>query len=59
MTMKADGNEYRCEMAALAEDTMWKRKPELDKRIKRGDDFAGDAWVNDAGDVRYTVVSHK
>lgn len=29
------------------------RAPSLDKRIARGDDFAGDAWV------RYTGVGHQ
>lgn len=29
------------------------RVPALDKRIARGDDFAGDAWV------RYTAVGHQ
>ncbi len=36
---------------------MWRRKPKLDKRIARGDDFAGDAWVNIlTGTVRYVAV---
>ena len=30
----------------------YERRPELDKRIARGDDFAGDAWV------RWTAVGH-
>lgn len=33
-------------------DSKYERRPELDKRIGRGDDFAGDAWV------RYTAVGH-
>ena len=31
---------------------LYERRQELDKRIKNGDDFAGDAWV------RYTAVGH-
>jgi hypothetical protein len=39
---------------------MWKREPKLDKRIARGDDFAGDAWINQqTGQVRYVAVGHK
>jgi hypothetical protein len=46
----------------------YKRKPELDKRISRGDDFAGDAWEDTAiiydganlqpGEIIYVVVGH-
>lgn len=32
---------------------LYYRVPSLDKRIAKGDDFAGDAWV------RYTAVGHK
>jgi hypothetical protein len=36
----------------------WRRAPERDKRIAHGDDFAGDAWVNRAGEVTYTVPTY-
>lgn len=33
------------------------RKPEADRRISRGDDFAGDAWLDtQTGETVYTVV---
>jgi hypothetical protein len=33
------------------------RKPEADKRVSRGDDFAGDAWIDaTTGETVYTVV---
>ena len=31
----------------------YERRPELDRRIANGDDFAGDAWV------RWVVPGHK
>jgi hypothetical protein len=35
----------------------WQRKPELDKRFKHGDDYAGDAWQNiETGEIRYVAV---
>lgn len=35
------------------------RAPEHDRRIERGDDFAGDAWLNnETGDIEYGVVGH-
>lgn len=38
----------------------WQRIPERDKRIGRGDDFAGDAWIDPAsGCVQYTVVGQQ
>jgi hypothetical protein len=34
----------------------WYRVPEQDKRIRNGDDFAGDAWRNyDTGEIHYVV----
>jgi hypothetical protein len=36
---------------------MWKRAPEHDKRIERGDDFAGDAYRNaETGELRWVAV---
>lgn len=37
-------------------DANWRRHRDADKRIAHGDDFAGDAWINDHGEVRYVVV---
>lgn len=35
----------------------WERTPQYDKRIKDGDDWAGDAWRHhETGEVRWTVV---
>lgn len=35
------------------------RAPEHDKRIERGDDFAGDAWLNNGtGSIEYGAVGH-
>ena len=57
--MKFESNEYRCEMAALADDCEWLRAPNHDKRFATGDDFAGDAWQNTrTGEIRYTVVGY-
>ena len=37
---------------------VWKRASELDKRIKNGDDFAGDAWKHiTTGEIHYVSVS--
>ena len=37
----------------------YKRKPEHDKRIRRGDDFAGDAWLDtETGNIVYGVVGY-
>jgi hypothetical protein len=37
----------------------WMRDPTKDRRIKRGDDFSGDAWVNIfTGEIHYCVVGH-
>lgn len=38
--------------AAATPVIKYERRPELDRRIARGDDFAGDAWV------RWTAVGH-
>jgi hypothetical protein len=35
------------------------RAPEHDRRIGRGDDFAGDAWMDSTGAITYTVVGHR
>lgn len=36
---------------------IWKRAPEHDRRIRRGDDFAGDAWRNtETGEIRWVAV---
>ncbi len=38
----------------------WKRAPQHDRRIGRGDDFAGDAWVKTAtGAIHYTAVGRR
>jgi hypothetical protein len=35
------------------------RRPEHDRRIDRGDDFAGDAWLDTTtGQLVYVVVGH-
>ena len=35
------------------------RAPEHDRRIKRGDDFAGDAWLNnETGQIEYGAVGY-
>lgn len=37
----------------------YERKPEHDRRIKRWDDFAGDAWLDTAtGEIVYGAVGH-
>lgn len=42
---------------AVKQQQRYTRAPWLDKRIRRGDDFAGDAWTDDQdGSVRYTAV---
>jgi hypothetical protein len=48
---------WRAIIATYRNSQMWQRKPGLDKRIARGDDFAGDAWINmGTGEVRYVAV---
>ncbi len=38
----------------------WVRVPEHDRRIARGDDFAGDAWRHlETGELRYVAVGRK
>ena len=35
------------------------RTPEHDRRIRRGDDFAGDAWLNnETGQIEYGAVGY-
>jgi hypothetical protein len=35
------------------------RRPEHDKRFKRGDDYAADAWLDtESGEIREVVVNH-
>lgn len=53
-------HEWRMVIAALRSESAsdrraikYERAPELDMRIRDGDDFAGDAWV------RYTAVGHR
>jgi hypothetical protein len=37
----------------------WVRAPELDRRVERGDDYAGDAWrYITTGEVKWTAVNH-
>ena len=37
----------------------YERKPEHDRRIKRGDDFAGDAWLDTmTGKIVYGTVGY-
>lgn len=39
---------------------VWIREPAADRRIRRGDDFAGDAWRHiRTGELRYTAVGHE
>lgn len=38
-------------------NTRFARIPEHDRRIRRGDDFAGDAWRDrDTGEIKYVAV---
>lgn len=38
---------------------LYTRAPEHDKRIARGDDFAGDAWRNrETATIRWVAVGH-
>ena len=35
------------------------RKPEYDRRMQRGDDFSGDAWIDRfSGEIVYSVVGY-
>lgn len=37
----------------------WERVPEKDRRIERGDDYAGDAWrYIVTGEIKYTAVGY-
>lgn len=37
----------------------YQRQPQRDRRIKRGDDFAGDAWLDTkTGQIVYGVVGY-
>lgn len=37
----------------------YERAPEHDKRIRRGDDFAGDAWRDiKTGEIRWVAVGY-
>jgi len=37
----------------------FERRPDQDRRIRRGDDFAGDAWLDrKTGRIVYSVVGH-
>lgn len=48
-------DEIRAHVAGEA--VRYVRKPEADRRISRGDDFAGDAWLDtQTGETVYTVV---
>ena len=41
----------------LAEPERYTREPDNDKRIGRGDDFAGDAWRDrESGEIKYVAV---
>lgn len=41
------------------EEMRYVRAPEHDKRIRRGDDWAGDAWIHiDTGKLTWCVVGH-
>lgn len=41
----------------VANSPDWVRAPQHDRRISRGDDFAGDAWMDrQTGTIRYVVV---
>ena len=44
----------------ICETEVWTRDTTQDRRIKRGDDFAGDAWKNAlTKEIKYTTVGHK
>src|SRR5690606_34380408 len=41
----------------VANSPEWVRAPQHDRRISRGDDFAGDAWMDrQTGTIRYVAV---
>lgn len=43
----------------LAEPERYIREPDNDRRIGRGDDFAGDAWRDrQTGEIKYVAVGH-
>lgn len=44
----------KCPVEIRAE--VWRRHSIRDVRQGRGDDFAGDCWINEHGDIRYTIV---
>ena len=41
------------------QNVRYDRDPAHDRRIRRGDDFAGDAWRDrETDDIRYVAVGH-
>ena len=43
----------------LAPPARYERQPDHDRRIGRGDDFAGDAWRDrQNGEITYVAVGH-
>jgi hypothetical protein len=50
-------DRYRADLTAAAAAATWTRDPSRDRRIGRGDDWAGDAWrCGETGAVQFTVV---
>jgi len=48
---------FHPERTERAPPAIYKREPEHDRRIRRGDDFAGDAWRNtETGELSYVAV---
>lgn len=53
------GVMYDCRDAVLKAPNRYIRQEQHDKRIARGDDFAGDAWLDkETDEVVYGVVGH-
>jgi hypothetical protein len=53
------GVMYDCRDAVLKAPNRYIRQEQHDKRIARGDDFAGDAWLDkESNEIVYGVVGH-
>ena len=47
-------------LAVKIRHSPWHREPSSDRRIRRGDDFAGDAWRNgQTNELRFTAVGYR
>jgi hypothetical protein len=47
-------------IAAKIRHSPWHREPSSDRRIRRGDDYAGDAWRNvHSGELRHVGVGQR